>query len=99
MDVVIFGATGMVGHGVLRECLRDADVKRVVTVGRTAVGDGRVQDLVVADLLDLTPIERELTGLDACFFCLGVSSAGMSEEKYARVTYDLTLWIANRLAR
>jgi uncharacterized protein YbjT (DUF2867 family) len=99
MKVVIFGATGMVGQGVLRECARDPEVKRIVTVGRTPVHDPRVHDLVVPDLFDLRAIEPDLTSLDACFFCLGVSSAGMTEVSYARVTYDLTLSIANTLAR
>jgi uncharacterized protein YbjT (DUF2867 family) len=99
MNVVIFGATGMVGQGVLRECLLDPDVRRVVTVGRSSVDDPKVRDLVVPDLFDLTAIESDLTNLDACFFCLGVSSAGMSEADYARVTFDLTMSIANTLAR
>jgi uncharacterized protein YbjT (DUF2867 family) len=99
MNVVIFGATGMVGQGVLRECARDPEVQRIVTVGRTPVKDARVQDLVVPDLFDLRAIEPDLTSLDACFFCLGVSSAGMTEVSYTRVTYDLTLSIASTLAR
>lgn len=88
----------MVGQGVLRECMRDPEVNRIVTVGRTPVNEARVQDLVVPDLFDLRAIARDLTGLDACFFCLGVSSAGMSEEAYTRITYDLTMSVANMLA-
>ena len=91
----------MVGQGVLRECLRDPDVDRVVILGRTPAGvrDANVQEIVRPDLFDLSPIESQLTALDACFFCLGVSSAGMSEADYTRTTYDLTMAIATTLAR
>jgi uncharacterized protein YbjT (DUF2867 family) len=101
MDVVIFGASGMVGQGVLRECLLDPDVRRVVTVGRTPAGQehAKLQEIIHADLLDLSPIESSLTGLDACFYCLGVTSAGMSEEAYTRVTYDMTVAVASTLSR
>jgi uncharacterized protein YbjT (DUF2867 family) len=101
MNVVIFGASGMVGQGVLRECLLDPEVERVVTVGRTSVGQqhAKLRDLVHADLFDLTALEPELSGLDACFFCLGVSAAGMSKEAYSRITYDLTVSVAETLRR
>lgn len=101
MKVMIFGATGMVGQGVLRECLRDADVTQVLTVGRTATGqlDPRLHELVCRDLTDYTGLDDELSGYDACFFCLGVSSVGMQEADYARITYDLTLAAASVLAR
>jgi uncharacterized protein YbjT (DUF2867 family) len=101
MDVLLFGATGMVGQGVLRECLLDPEVTRVVTIGRGATGisHAKLRELVHADLFDYTAIEPELAGFDACFFCLGVSSAGMSEADYRRVTYDLTLAAAATLAR
>ena len=101
MNVVIFGATGMIGQGVLRQCLLDGGVERVLVVGRRATGqrDPRVDELVLPDVGDLSAVESELTGLDACFFCLGVSAAGMSEERYAAQTYDLTLAVARTLAR
>lgn len=101
MRVVIFGATGMVGQGVLRECLRAKDVDFVATVGRTATGvqDARLREIVCADLSNLAAIESELAGFDACFFTLGVSSAGMNENDYARVTYLLTLAAAETLSR
>lgn len=101
MDVVIFGASGMVGQGVLRECLLDPDVRRVVTVGRTPAGEehAKLQEIIHADLLDLSPIESSLTGLDACFYCLGVTSSGMTEEAYTRVTYDMTVSVASTLSR
>ncbi|MEU7743502.1 epimerase [Nonomuraea sp. NPDC049158] len=101
MKVIIFGATGMVGQGVLRECLADDRVTAVLTVGRTPTGrtHDKLRELVHPDPLDLTPIEAELSGYDACFFCLGVSSAGMSEQDYRRVTYDFTLAAGETLAR
>ena len=81
MNVLIFGATGMVGQGVLRECLLASDVERVTVIGRTATGiqHAKLRDLVVPDLMDYRNVETELRGFDACFFCLGVSSAGMDE--------------------
>jgi uncharacterized protein YbjT (DUF2867 family) len=86
MNVLLFGATGMVGQGVLRECLRDPGVARVLAVGRHATGQAheKLRDLVVPDPGDLTSVEPQLTGFDACFFCLGVTSAGLSEERYTR---------------
>jgi uncharacterized protein YbjT (DUF2867 family) len=101
MKVVIFGATGMVGQGVLRECLRAPDVEVVQTVGRTRTGqlDPRLIEVVQPDLMDYRAAEASLTGFDACFFCLGVSSVGMQEAEYARLTYDLTLAAARTLAR
>jgi uncharacterized protein YbjT (DUF2867 family) len=101
MRVVIFGASGMVGQGVLRECLLDQRVSEVVSVGRRPIGrtEAKLRELVRDDVADLGPVESELTGMDACFFCLGVSSAGMSEPAYKAVTYDLTLSVARRLTR
>ncbi|MEQ5842644.1 NAD(P)H-binding protein [Paraburkholderia acidicola] len=101
MKVVIFGATGMVGQGVLRECLRDPDVTKVLTIGRAATGqlDPRLHELVRSDLTQYAGLDDELSGYDACFFCLGVSSVGMKEGDYSRITYDLTLAAASVLAR
>jgi uncharacterized protein YbjT (DUF2867 family) len=101
VKVILFGATGMVGQGVLRECLRDAGVESVLVVGRTAVGVShpKLREVVRADLMDLGGLESELSGYDACFFCLGVSSAGMKEDAYRKVTYDLTLEVARSLGR
>lgn len=101
MNVLLLGATGMVGQGVLRECLLDPAVERVVMLGRSGTGQHheKLTQLVHADLFDLSAIEVRLTGLDACFFCLGVTSAGMTEHAYSRVTYDLTLSVATTLAR
>ena len=99
MNVLLFGATGMVGQGVLRECLRDPGVRTVVAIGRNPSGQrhDKLRDLVTATLPDLSAHASELTGFDACFFCLGVSAVGMSEEAYARVTYDLTVSVARTL--
>ncbi len=101
MKVLVFGATGMVGQGVLRECLRDPDVEQVVTVGRTATGihDAKLREIVHRDLLDYAGMEGSLAGFDACFFCLGVSSSGMKEAEYERVTYSFTLAAAEMLSR
>jgi uncharacterized protein YbjT (DUF2867 family) len=101
MRVILFGATGMVGQGVLRECLLEPDVHEVLSIGRAATGQqhAKLRELVHKDLLDFSPIQAELSGFDACFFCLGVSSAGMTETSYARVTYDITLAAAQTLVR
>jgi uncharacterized protein YbjT (DUF2867 family) len=101
MKVLLVGASGMVGQGVLRECLLDADVERVLSIVRTPSGqrDAKLREIVHKDFFDFSGIESELTGYDACFFCLGVSSAGMKEEDYRRVTYDITLAAGRLLAR
>jgi len=101
MKVLIFGATGMVGQGVLRECLLDKDIERVVTVGRNATGQQspKLAEIVHKDLFDLSSIEAELSGFDACFFCLGVSSFRMSEADYTHFTYDLTFAVGRTLSR
>lgn len=101
MKVLIFGATGMVGQGVLRECLLAPNVESVVTLGRSPTGtsDPKLREIVQTDLTDYTAIEPQLAGFDACFFCLGITSAGMSEAAYRAVTYDITLAAAQTLAR
>ncbi|MGC4119523.1 MAG: epimerase [Myxococcales bacterium] len=101
MRVVLFGASGMVGQGVLRECLLAPDVEQILSVGRRPTGqtDPKLRELLHQDFLDYAPIEAELAGYDACFFCLGISSAGMSEADYTRITYDFTLAAAHALLR
>jgi uncharacterized protein YbjT (DUF2867 family) len=101
VNIIIFGATGMVGQGVLRESLAASDVKQVLAVGRTRVGaeHAKLRQSVQVNLWDLRDIEVELQGYDACLFCLGVSSVGMKEEAYRHLTYDMTLEIAGVLAR
>ena len=101
MRILVFGATGMVGQGAVHVALRDPDVSAVVTVGRRATGEPhpKLREIVVGDLGQLSSVAADLTGFDACFFSLGVSAAGMSEGDYARVTYDLTLRVAETLVR
>jgi uncharacterized protein YbjT (DUF2867 family) len=101
MKVVLFGATGMIGQGVLRECLLDPRVTEVRSIGRSATGirDPKLKEILHQDVDDLAAIEDQLVGLDACFFCLGVSAAGMTEAAYQRVTLDLTLAVATTLSR
>jgi uncharacterized protein YbjT (DUF2867 family) len=101
MKAIIFGATGMVGQSVLRECLLDTGVVSVLTIGRRPTGstDAKLREVVHSDFSNFSSIEAQLTGYDACFFCLGVSSAGMSERDYRRVTYDFTIAAATTLAR
>jgi len=101
MKVILFGATGMVGQGCLRECLLDADVESVLAVGRSPTGQrhARLREIMHDNFFDFSGVESQLAGYDACFFCLGVSSVGMGEERYRHLTYDLTLAAATTLAR
>jgi uncharacterized protein YbjT (DUF2867 family) len=99
VKVLVFGATGMVGQGVVRECLLADDVESVVAIGRSAAGidDPKFRDEVRADLFDLGD-PAHLSDVDACFFCLGTPSAGMKEADYTRITYDLTMSVAEAVA-
>lgn len=101
MNVLIFGATGMVGQGVLSECVSAPDVETIATIGRTATGlvNPNLREIILRDMSSYADLEGELTGFDACFFCLGVSSTGMKEADYQHVTYDLTLTAAGTLSR
>jgi uncharacterized protein YbjT (DUF2867 family) len=101
MNVLIFGATGMVGQGVLRECLLDPNVQLVQTIGRNATGqqNPRLREIVHKDLSNYATIEDNLSGFGACFFCLGVSASGMTEEAYTRITYGITIAAAETLCR
>jgi uncharacterized protein YbjT (DUF2867 family) len=101
MKVILFGATGMVGKGVLRECLLDPAVEQVLSIVRspTGVTHAKLHELPHRDFNDYSVIESKLAGYDAAFFCLGVSAAGMTEEEYRAITYDYTLAAANTLAR
>ena len=93
MNVLLFGATGMVGQGVLRECLNDPGVQKVLAIGRSATAQQhtKLTERIHGNLLDLSSVETGLSGFDACFFCLGVSSSGMTEEAYRRVTYSVAV--------
>ncbi len=100
MKVVLFGATGMVGQGVLRECLLAPDVEQVLAVVRSSTGvkDAKLMELVHADFTDFSAVADKLTGYDACFYCLGITSAGMTELEYTRVNYEFTMAAALFLA-
>jgi uncharacterized protein YbjT (DUF2867 family) len=101
IKAIITGATGMVGEGVLHECLRHPDVEQVLVINRKpgGVSHPKLREIIHSDFLNLTSIESQLTGYNACFFCLGVSSVGMKEAEYRRLTYDLTLYVAQTLAQ
>ena len=101
MKVILFGATGMVGQGALRECLLDPAVERVLVIGRNPVGQhhGKLREIRHDDFLDYSAIESELVGYDACFFCLGISSAGLSEDRYRHITHGFTLAAARTLSK
>jgi uncharacterized protein YbjT (DUF2867 family) len=101
MKVILFGATGMVGQGVLRECLLDASVESVLALGRSPSGQrhAKLREIMHDNFLDYSAIEPQLAGYDACFFCLGVSSVGMSEQRYRHLTYDITIAAAKALSK
>jgi len=101
MKVILFGATGMIGQGVLRECLLDPSVDCILSVGRSSAGidHPKFREIVHRDLMRYSAIESQLAGFDACFFCLGVSSAGMKPEEYEQISYGITLAAAETLAR
>ncbi len=101
MKVILFGASGMVGHGVLLECLRDPAVTEIVAIVRAPLGRGepKLREVVHKDFTDFSAIESDMAGADACFFCLGVSSAGMGETRYSRITHDYTMAAAYALVR
>ena len=99
VKILILGGTGMIGSGVLMEALRDHRVTSVVAVGRRPTGRDhpKLEEILHADLFDLSPIGDRLTGVDACLFTVGVSAAGMSEEEYHRLTFDMTVTVAKYL--
>ncbi len=100
LRVIITGATGMIGEGVLHECLNHDQVESVLVIGRTKTGylHSKLKEITHADFFDLSVIENELSGYNACYFCLGVTSIGKTEEEYTRFTYDLTIGFAGILA-
>jgi uncharacterized protein YbjT (DUF2867 family) len=101
LKIILFGATGMVGQGCLRECLIDPGVASVLSIGRGPTGQqhAKLREIVHDNFTDFSAIETELAGYDACFFCLGVSSVGMDAERYRHLTYDITMAAATTLAR
>jgi uncharacterized protein YbjT (DUF2867 family) len=100
-SVLITGVTGMVGEGVLHECLLSSEIDKVLVVSRRPCGvqHPKLKEIVHKDFFDLSLIESQLSGYDACFFCLGVSSVGMKKEDYEKMTYDLTMGFAKTLVR
>ncbi|MEI8278437.1 MAG: epimerase [Bacteroidota bacterium] len=101
LNVIITGATGMVGEGVLHECLLHAQVRSVLVIGRKSCGMShpKLKEIIHSDFFDITPIASQLSGYNACFFCLGVSSVGMKENEYTKLTYTLTLSFATTIAK
>ncbi|WP_114790876.1 NAD-dependent epimerase/dehydratase family protein [Niabella yanshanensis] len=96
LKVIITGATGMVGEGVLQHCLSDDRIESVLSISRKSahITHPKLTEILHSNFEDLTPVEHRLQGYDACFFCLGVSSVGVSAEDYYRMTYTLTLYVA-----
>ncbi len=101
IKVIVTGATGMVGEGVLHECLRHDDVEEVLVINRKPCGVShhKLKEIIHPDFFNFSAIEKQLTGYNACFFCLGVSSVGMKEPEYKKLTYDLTMHVAETLSR
>ncbi|NHC43489.1 epimerase [Bacillus sp. MM2020_1] len=101
MRIIIFAATGMVGQSALRECLEDDDIQEILAISRKCTNQqhDKLREIELKNVADLSSIEHVITGFDACFFCLGVSSVGMKEEEYRKITYDITLSVAKTLAR
>jgi uncharacterized protein YbjT (DUF2867 family) len=99
--VIITGATGMVGEGVLHECLQHPHVEAVLIINRqsSGVAHPKLKEIIHANFYDISPIEKHLAGYNACFFCLGISSVGMKEPDYYKVTYTLTMHVAETLCR
>jgi len=100
LRVILTGATGMVGEGVLHECLLHADVEEVLIVNRKSTGlsHAKLKEIIHADFFDLSPIKDQLKGYNTCLFCLGVSSIGMKEEEFHKKTYVLTMHVAKTLS-
>ncbi len=100
LKVILTGATGMVGEGVLYECLSHPNVDQILIVNRKPSGYShpKLKEIIHKDFFDLSPIKSQLSGYNACFFCLGVSSIGMKEPEYHRLTYELTMHVAQTLA-
>lgn len=101
LKVIITGATGMVGEGVMHECLKHSGVEEIVVINRKPIGlsNPKLTEIIHDDFYDLSPIEDKLKSYNACFFCLGVSVANKKENEYFRLTHTLTMEIASRLSK
>lgn len=101
VKVIVTGATGMVGEGVMHECLKSPHISEVLVVNRKPVGitHPKLKEIIHEDFFDLSAIEPQITGYDACLFCLGVSSVGMKTDLYYKLTYTLTMHVAETLSR
>jgi hypothetical protein len=101
IKVIITGSTGMVGEGVLLECMQHPDVESILVINRKPCGISHpvLKEIIHTDFFDLLPVESALSGYNACFFCAGVSSVGMKEPEYTRITYELTMNFAQTLSR
>ena len=99
--IIITGVTGMVGEGVLHECLLSSDVEKLLVVTRrtTGISHPKLSEFILQDFFELSSLDTAIAGYDACFFCLGVSSVGMSKEAYEKMTYDLTMGFAKTLVK
>lgn len=101
IKVIVIGATGMVGEGVLHECLLHNDVEEILVLTRrpSGISHPKLKEIVHENFFDITPIENQLGGYDACYFCLGVTSIGKKEEEYSRLTYALTMHVASIISK
>ena len=101
IKAIITGTTGMVGEGVLHECLNHPDVEQVLVINRKPCGvtHPKLKEIIHSDFYNITPIQSQLNGYNACFFCLGVTSVGLNEAEYRRLTYDLTMHVATILSQ
>jgi nucleoside-diphosphate-sugar epimerase len=101
LKVIITGSTGIVGEGVLLVCLADPDIEKILVINRRPLGitHPKLTEIIHENFYDLSPIESQLSGYDACFFCLGVSSVGMKMDKYFKVTYELTMHFGETVSR
>lgn len=101
MKIIIFGSTGMIGQGVLLESLKNPEIESVLVINRQScnITSPKINELIHKDFYDLSSLTDKLTGYDACLYCLGVSSVGMAEADYHKVTYDLTIYIAETLLK
>jgi len=100
-SVIITGTTGMVGEGVLIQCLKSSAIDRILVINRKPCGYNhpKLKEIIHQDFFDFSPLQEELKGYNACFFCLGITSVGVDQDKYYKMTYELTLHVARTLSR